>query len=234
MKEPYDFTRFKDHVDECSSKKTTRVGRAQTLFGMGWAKKKVMADADDEELYNNMDELEEDKCSKAPCPGLTEVNDPRIRGYLKRTGAMGGGGRSLAVIAKETFKRLFSKLRKETNRKKVVDIQMHEWKWRNDHANFRVYATGCEKKVDSREPKPLNPCSPCTNVLRSQAFKTVINKKLPKDNKNYKHTNHRFRNPVVGEIYARSIGVKELIEDEVGDKHIRFKTKTNMITERKI
>lgn len=215
MKEPYDFTRFKDHVEECSSKKT--VGRAQTLLGMGWATKnrKFMPDVDDKELVDN--EPEDDKSPTVPCPGLTEVNDPRIRRYLKRTGTMGGGGRSLAVIAKEKFQRLFSKLRKDTNRKKVVDMQMHEWTWRNDHPNFRIYATGCEKKVDSHDPKPPNPCSPCTNVLRSQAFRTAINKKLPEDEKNFKYTNHRFRNPVVGEIYARSIGVKDLIEDEVSN-----------------
>jgi len=191
MKEPYDFTRFKDHVDECSNKKTTRVGRAQTLLGMGWAtvvrKEEVVPNADEDD-----DELEEDKCPKVPCPGLTEVNDPRIQQYLKRTGATGGGGRSLAIIAKEKFKKMFSKLQKETSRKKVVDIQMHEWKWRNDHANFRVYATGCEKTVDSREPKPPNPCPACTSVLQSRAFKTAINKKPAEDDKNFKHTNHRF------------------------------------------
>ena len=227
MKEPYDFTRFKDHVEECSRK--TTVGRAQTLLGMGWAtvtrKCKVVPDADDKELVDN--ELEDDKSPTVPCPGLTEVNDPRIRQYIKRTRTMGGGGRSLAVIAKEKFQRLFSKLRLDTNKKKVVDMQMHEWTWRNDHANFRVYATECEKRVDSRNPKPPNPCSQCTIVLRSRAFKTAINKKPQKDEKTFKHTNHRFRNPVVGEIYACSIGVKELIEDEVSKRCIPSKTQTD-------
>ena len=78
MKEPYNFTRFKDHVEECSRKTTT--GCAQTLLGMGWAtvtrKWKVVPDAADDKFVD--DKLKDDNSPKVPCPGLTEVNDPRI------------------------------------------------------------------------------------------------------------------------------------------------------------
>ena len=35
---------------------------------------------------------------------------PHVLQYLKRTGASGGGGRSLPVISKQLFKKLFSQL----------------------------------------------------------------------------------------------------------------------------
>lgn len=37
-------------------------------------------------------------------------------------------------------------------------------------------------------------------------------RKPPPDEKNYIYTNHRFRTPVLGKIYARTIGLKGLIE----------------------
>ena len=129
-------------------------------------------------------------------------------------GASGGGGRSLPVISKQLFKKLFSQLSKKVNRKVVADKQMQEWKWKNDHANHRVYAITCQKTVVDRSPKPPHPCSECSIVLHSKAFKNAIRKPIPSD-ENSKFINYRFRNPLLGSIYARTIGVREIVEDEV-------------------
>ena len=138
---------------------------------------------------------------------------PHVLRYLKCTGASGGGGWSLPVISKQLFKKLFSQLTKKGNRKVVVNTQMQEWKWKNDDVNHRVYAITCQKTVFDRSPKP-HPCSECSIILRSKAFKSAIQKPIPSD-KNSKFVNYRFRNPLLGSIYARTIGVREIVEDEV-------------------
>jgi len=114
--------------------------------------------------------------AKVPCPGITEADNPKIVQYLKRTRALGGGGRSLPVVAKDLFNKLFSKLTMKKNQQKVVDLQMHEWKWRNDHANLRVFLASCKKKVadQSTASKHPKPCSDCHTVLQSKAFKNAI------------------------------------------------------------
>lgn len=64
---------------------------------------------------------------KASCPGITEADDSRVTKYLKRTGVLGGGGRSLAVISMERFKKLFSNLTFAKNKKTVVDTVTNKW-----------------------------------------------------------------------------------------------------------
>ncbi|KAF8161505.1 hypothetical protein B0H34DRAFT_767050, partial [Crassisporium funariophilum] len=183
---------------------------------MGWAtvaaKKQKEVRQDDSDNDNSGSDSEPE-LEEVPCPGVTVSDDPRVLQYLKRTGASGGGGRSLPVIAKQLFKRLFSQLSKEKNRKVVVDTQIQEWKWKNDHVNHRVYATHCQQRVIDRSPKPPHPCPECDSVFHSRAFKSAIRKPIPSD-KTSKFVNHRFRNPVLGGIFARTIGVREIVEDE--------------------
>jgi len=220
MKDPCNIGRWKDHILSCN-KKTSKNPAAgtPTLFQLGWAKitqagrkkKKVSGD----NSASNDSELEsESELDKAPCPGITVSDTPLVLQYLKRTGASGGGGRSLPVIAKQLFKKFFSQLSKKANRKVVVDTQMHEWKWKNDHVNHRVYAMACQQTVVNRSPKPPHLCSECNIVLRSKTFRSAIRKPISSD-KNSKFINYRFRNPLLGTIYARTIGVREIVEDEV-------------------
>lgn len=93
---------------------------------------------------------------------------------------------------------------------------MHEWKWRNDHENLRVHSTSCQKKVADRSAaaKRPKPCPDCVNVLRSKALKNAIRRPIPPDKK-FIFVNHRFRNKLLGKIYACTIGVKEIVEAEV-------------------
>ncbi len=126
--------------------------------------------------------------------------------YLKRTGTSGGGGRSLPVIATQLFKKLFSQLSKKSNRKVVVNTQMHEWKWKNDHVNHHVYATSCQQTVVDRLPKPPHPCSECGIVLRSRAFKNAIHRPVPSD-KASKFINYLFRNALLGSIYDNKLTI---------------------------
>ena len=151
-----------------------------------------------------------------PCPGITKVDDARVIEYMKWTGVLGGGGRSLASISKEKFKKIFSKLKSVKNRKTVVDVQMHEWKWRNNHENLCVYSTLCQKNVChcSANEKCPKPCSSFTTVLQSRPFKNAICIPIPSD-ENYKFINICFHNKLLGNIFGHTIGVKHIIEDDV-------------------
>lgn len=114
------------------------------------------------------------------------------------------------------FQKLFSKLGKQRKRK-VLDSQRHEQKWRNDHANIRVFAVACKKTVTDQASKRPLPCEACAAVLKSKAFTNALHKPTP-DEKNYIYTNHRFRTPLLGSIYARTVGLKDLIEAKVGHR----------------
>jgi len=213
VKEPYDSVRWREHLEKCRSKsKGKKPFKTPSLFTMGFtiktsAKKVDTAlDVDHEKL----------QVHEVPCPGITEADNPKVVRYLKRTGTLGGGARSLQAISKDLFKKLFSKLQKPGSKKKVVDAQMHEWKWRNDHENLRVYSTSCQKKVhdrsaDNKRPKP---CSDCDAVLHSKPFRNAIRRPIPTDDR-FIFINHRFRNTVLARIYGRTVGVKEILETEV-------------------
>ena len=213
VKEPYNSVRWKDHLEKCKAKmKGKKPLKSPSLFAMGWAVKS----AKKVKKVDTVDIGEKLQVGQVPCPGITESDNPKVVQYLRRTGALGGGGRPLPVIAKELFNKLFSKLKLKSNRNKVVDTQMHEWKWRNDHENLRVHSTSCQKKVADRSAaaKRPKPCPDCVNVLRSKAFKNAIHRPIPPDKK-FIFVNHRFRNKLLGKIYACTIGVKEIVEAEV-------------------
>ncbi|KAF8209531.1 hypothetical protein K438DRAFT_1572203 [Mycena galopus ATCC 62051] len=145
-----------------------------------------------------------------PCPGVTEDDIPNVQKYLQRTGASGGGSRSVFKIAMDKFRKAFSSL-KEKRQKEVRDIQYHEQKWRNDHANLRIFSTACDKQVPAATPRTL-PCQPCAMLLSRRSLKRALEKKGPAKPENYIYTNEQFRNQLLGEIYGRTIGLKDIIE----------------------
>ena len=80
-----------------------------------------------------------------------------------------------------------------------------------------MFAVACKHVVEMSAVAPHKvplPCSECTRVLSSKDFKDALRKPKPEE-KNYIYTNHQFRSPLLGQIYARSIGLKELIETPV-------------------
>ncbi|KAF9481696.1 hypothetical protein BDN70DRAFT_991713 [Pholiota conissans] len=175
MKEPYNVSRWKKHLDACNSP-----GSLRTLFSMGF---KV---------------------------GITDADNPRVSQYLRRTPLQGGGGRSLPDISMAVHKKLFSALKQKKQRQRVLDTQAHEWKWKNDHGNLRVFSTSCQHNVLNTSPSRLLPCSDCTLLLKNKVFKNALQRPTPNDD-NFKYTNLRFRGDLLGKIYARTIGVKAIL-----------------------
>ncbi|KAJ7488492.1 hypothetical protein B0H11DRAFT_2406543, partial [Mycena galericulata] len=147
-----------------------------------------------------------------PCPGITTSICPRLPTYFIRTGAAGGGSRSTTIIARELFGKLFRRL-KDKDKETVADTQRHERQWANDHDKQRVFSTSCKKTVLAVGVHGMRvlPCSECSAVLRNPRFKQAIRLPVP-DNENYLYVNQQYRNQALGHIYARTIGLKEIIE----------------------
>jgi hypothetical protein len=204
VKEAYDLTRWRTHLKTCLTKPTKKASNTITLFSMGsW--KLGRESAVETKAATAVENLK-------PCPGLSEDNDEKIPEYLQRTTASGGGSKRVHNIAKDMFGRLFKAL-EAGDKEQVLQYQAHGQRWRNDHRSLRVYSTSCEKSVNKRGNRIL-PCSECASLLNLKAFREVLRKPTPKP-KNQIYTNKLHRLPVLGAIYAKHIGLKDIIETPV-------------------
>ena len=61
-----------------------------------------------------------------PCLGITASHDERVPKFITRTGADGGGARSVTKIANELFNKAYGEL-SERKKSHVDTAQMHEW-----------------------------------------------------------------------------------------------------------
>lgn len=149
------------------------------------------------------------------CPGIGAVDDLRVETYIERTAASGGGGKSVSSIAQDIFNTAFARL-SEPERRQVLDAQEHSHTWINKHGMdpVRVYSRSCLQEVVDLSPHRSLPCKECRGVLSSRAFKTAIHRPRPDDSR-YIHTPYRFRSALLGQIYARTIGVRDLLEKKV-------------------
>lgn len=214
MKDIGDTTRFKEHMKTCTAEKQKRkaqssataatgsAGSTPSLFAFGFRK----ASKEDLKVENKR----KPAVRTILCPGLTEADDSRIPSYLYRTSATGGGGQSITEISKElyglSFRNLASNVKDE-----VLDLQQLGHKWRNDHRRFRVFSKECREKVADPGSGRILPCDNCLHILTLKSFKTAIRRRV-KDESNYIYTPKMHRDSVLGQIYARTIGLKEIIE----------------------
>lgn len=142
-----------------------------------------------------------------PCPGISKENHCLISVYLRRTAALGGGGRSVTIISKKRFGKLFSNLslRRQTQ---VLDSQAHQHTWRNHHEQRRIFSTRCKHEIKGGTPLP---CSRCAGLLSNNQFKRALRVPMPHDNR-YIYVNMRYRNKTLGHLYARVVGLRAIIE----------------------
>jgi len=153
--------------------------------------------------------------SSLPCPGLDEKDHPRVLQYLDRTGAFGGGASSVTKIAFELYGKPYGKL--SMSRKIQVKLaQRHDWKWRNEHDNGKVFSTTCTTRavhsvVKSARPEP---CASCREVLRSKTFKNAIALPKPPDER-YKYLNREYRSNRLTELMGRCLQLREILNNQV-------------------
>ena len=99
-------------------------------------------------------------------------------------------------------------------RMKSWTISKHGHTWTNDHQKLRVFSATCQKAVSDRTPNRALPCESCQSVLSSKGFRAALRKPTPSP-ENQIYINTKYRNQVLGEIYGRHIGLKDIIEAPV-------------------
>ena len=227
VKTKNDTRRFLDHYDECVQKKwqnkkgNAHVSRTSTLTSSTY-----------KHLFSHPSQVHTPTSVSStkpkhppPCPGLSVAQDERIPIYLKRTSVSGGGARSISIIAVELFSKPFRKLSSQ-NKDIVLDTQRHELAWTNHHQKLRVFSSCCTNVAHQSDRDQVKPCHSCCALLKSTRFRSAINKPTPSDN-NFKYINHRFRNQVLGEQFARVKGLKNLLDSAVGPIFQRRNMATN-------
>ncbi|KAJ7602998.1 hypothetical protein DFH06DRAFT_1350726 [Mycena polygramma] len=153
-KQPYEVSRFRAHVQDPKGCRIVHRGAGMSTLTSIFA-----GVPPSKPEHNSLPVVEK------PCPGITEDDIPNVEKYLRRSGAMGGGSRSVFKIARQKFG-------KASRRKEVQHTQYHEQKWRNDHQNLRVFSTDCKKTVSCRGARPCA-CSSCSALLSSKASKPL-------------------------------------------------------------
>ncbi|KAI0069937.1 hypothetical protein K474DRAFT_1609629 [Panus rudis PR-1116 ss-1] len=200
---------FRKHFKECQ---TSGMQRIDNLFTKKLGATKLLG-------INNV---------LLPCPGLEGTKYPLVDQYLKRTQFVGGGGRGLDRIAEELYGTgtVYSELT-EREKEVVRDMQIAGHRWRNEHQRGRVFATDCKEDVvvqlkvrgslaaeaSRAQLQTRKPCASCAALLRDQDFIRLSKREIPK-NANFKFVPKLFRDPILGELYAKCHGLKELLDEQ--------------------
>ncbi|KAF4569611.1 hypothetical protein EYR36_009408 [Pleurotus pulmonarius] len=184
MKGMYDASRWNEHITKsCPGKpKTKKQKAAKAALETHPIKSWFIPRTDASKVSPSLQPLAKkvQKKPTVPCPGVSELDHARIAIYLRRSGAMGGGARSLATLSMARFGKVFSELDNEEDRRTIVDEQEGEFKWRNDYNRQCVFSTECERMVEDRAPSRRLPCARCRKLLKDYRFMDVLRKDLPK------------------------------------------------------
>lgn len=202
MKEAYNVGRFEEHVKGC---KKSGTGKFTTL-GNFFAPKNKQANRPAGKTISG---------TVIPCSGIMAHHDARVHKTVHRTGADGGGARSVTAIATELFGEMYSDLSK-WQQTRVDTKQMHEWTFRLDRKHVTIYSTACEKSVMvSEESQGPHACPTCLRMLQKDTqLKSAMRQAMPKD-ENFKHLNEKYCGKADSERYAKVRGLQSLFEDNV-------------------
>jgi len=211
MLAPYDINYFNKHLKKCKPTKPS----ANTL------PLDIMLSSSGAKLFLNRSN--NPKTVKWPCPGISAIDNARIKRYLKRVQAPSGGGQSEQTIALDMFSKEYSKL--SITQKVAVDMkQTQTHRWRNDHQHGHVFARGteapCLETVEVAmnpvgEPLKVQACTACKALLSFKKFITAIEKELP-DAANSIYVPRRHQGVLIGKAYAKNCGLRNLLY-ESGD-----------------
>ncbi|KAJ3819239.1 hypothetical protein F5880DRAFT_1616648 [Lentinula raphanica] len=209
VQKQYNTKRFEKHFRECIEKRydlqKTKVATSRTPKLTSETVRRKW------DAFKSRVTLPNGKPKPQPCGGLTEDNDARIPQYLRRSAASGGGARSITTIAQELFSSVYRAL--SPSEKATVNLtQEHEHTWKNNHQNLRVFSRTCARISPTldRSRQPL-PCDECISLLKTVAFKNVLRKEMPPDER-YKFNNKIYRNEILAEHFAKCKGLRELFK----------------------
>ncbi|KAE9389836.1 hypothetical protein BT96DRAFT_1002883 [Gymnopus androsaceus JB14] len=173
MKETYNTSRWKEHLNKCKPKHKARL-------------------LTDFESFEPLDAAQAAHAPpppciiRQPCPGITKYFEPRIEQYLKDVESDGGRSKSVGYFSTQLFNRDYPSLSKpEQEQVRMAVAQGHAWRNHFEKDIEVVFACGkapCERFVEFQEGfknivKPYTPCSNCILVHHSADFQKALKKK---------------------------------------------------------
>ncbi|PPR07227.1 hypothetical protein CVT24_010170 [Panaeolus cyanescens] len=216
MKTAYNTSNFNTHAQACKGSPS-----GGTLDIASYFKPRLPSAMPKSQSQDTNNPSQAAKCL-LPCPGLDIRVYKNVAQYLDRTGAGGGGAPSVTTFAFSLYGKAYIHL--SNARKDLVKLkQSEEWQWRNNHASGKVFSTSCIKvgtqkgvgaqSATAREAHPgVEACNKCLSVLQLKQFKVAAALPRPPDEM-YKYVNTMYRNKQLASIYARCIGLREILED---------------------
>ncbi|KAF6746318.1 hypothetical protein DFP72DRAFT_1017300 [Ephemerocybe angulata] len=153
------------------------------------------------------------KAPPGPCPGLNGATNDDIQQYLDRTGAFGGGGSSVTLLAHALYSSKFGRL--SPKRKLQVRLaQRQEWLWINDSTNGVVFSTSCKKVAGARKKSDNSdpPCFNCASLLTKRTFKNLLHRPIP-EAADYKYLNYAYRNTQLALVFSKCSGIEDIFID---------------------
>ncbi|KAK1226504.1 Methionine--tRNA ligase, mitochondrial [Marasmius sp. AFHP31] len=207
MKEPFNTGNFKKHLGTCKKrKKSAGTRRLDNFFGP--SKKSAFPTTPSASLSTPQP-------AQVACPGLPASKNPLIAMYIDRTGAQGGGGRTVNSISREVYGKKY-KFLSPSRKHSVKRLQRLSHRWRIDRDVQAVFSSNCLKVVfvDPSAPTQVpRPCPPCHAVGRLKTLKKAVKIARP-PNANYKFLPHEYQNKSVGSLLARVKGLETLVNSE--------------------
>ena len=204
MSKAYNTTKFHQHVETC---KRTKASSNNT---------KPMRFSTINQFFSSAGTLTKTKSKRPvdvtvteyPCSGIMAMHDSHVPTFIRRTGADGGGARSLTDIAQDLFQKAYSEL-SELKKTRVDITQMQEWAFRFNHRQEAIYSTNCKKFVTVSDGSDgPHTCPTCVHMLHSDSrLKSGLRVKTP-ETKNYKYLNMKYQGKSIAEIYAKTQGLQ--------------------------
>lgn len=151
--------------------------------------------------------------ARSLCSGLTRDQFPKVRDYLKRSLATGGGAPSRTTLAKGLFgKNSPYKFLTSTHKKMVLRREEMMFKWQNNRSVGAVFSLSCMKEVaiSAADGRHI-PCAECLDLLHLHTFQNALNRDICPD-EHMKFTPGDRRDQELGDLYMRVKGVRDLVE----------------------
>ncbi|KAJ3528013.1 hypothetical protein NMY22_g9566 [Coprinellus aureogranulatus] len=202
MRVLYDIQHFKTHRQSKKCQSLQSGPASQTLFSLGFKKKKDMVAKDRSALC----------MLEMPCPGLTAASDSRIATYLARTSALTGGAPSRQKISLILFGHSHWSELSATERKAVLRREEVLARWKNSRAVSSVFSSTCLNTVYGAVGADPPACEECKSLYDLKTFRAALRRKMPLED-NWKYVPKARRCPELGDIYLRYHGLRRLMEE---------------------
>ncbi|THV02571.1 hypothetical protein K435DRAFT_652934 [Dendrothele bispora CBS 962.96] len=207
MKEPYNVSRWKEHVLKNCKGSAPKILTLDTFVCNPSPKPPP-----------------ESTTVKRPCPGLTATLDPKIGIYLESCMSEGGGSKSRQYFSEQMFDgKEWSELTEEEKRLvNTAHIQACTWRNVSEPTVMAIFACGenpCVHMLDVKESNTsdLQPCGNCWLVYRSRPFQNAISRKRAKP-ENLKYIPKSYTCPNLGRLYGKYRGIGELLQEAEDNK----------------